>query len=177
MQDSTQAYYAAVSQVERAKHAFIYFPDDVRAPDNIKTLDPAALLAQRPGERNEREILGDRSTINRDVIVPLKFKFYEKDLAPVAFGTSKKDPTKHTLPTFGGLTFDMTGIDTEEKLIDSAEVEFKIQLGTTSTASLQVELLYEKQGSTKTFFGELDNKTGIIDLSTASDMDVTPLIL
>ncbi len=49
-----------------------------------------------------------------DSSIPLKVKLFALDTAPVLFGTSRANPTFHTLTPWnsGGLRFDLRGVKT-----------------------------------------------------------------
>jgi hypothetical protein len=138
MQDSTQAYYAASSGVEKALHAIAKGNTDTNIGSvndelvlDIPVFPPKNSLAiQTPSITNNvspgasakvsttihTETSGIFATVNRNSAVPLGLKLYENDNEPALFGTSKINPANHTLPAFGSLTFDMTGVDTNPGL-------------------------------------------------------------
>ena len=56
---------------------------------------------------------GEAIVIAQDRTLPLNILLYDQDSTSVGFGTSRGKPTYHLLNSFGGgLTFDLSGVNT-----------------------------------------------------------------
>ena len=109
---------------------------------------------------------GESIVIAQDRTAPMNILLYDSDTNPVGFGTSKGKPTYHHLTSFGGgLTFDLSGINTGSSFGLTLDIDPEI----TGAQAIGVEFIYSK-GSDNPFFGNIDI-TGTGNVFDATNAD------
>ena len=183
MQDSLQAYYAARSEVELWKLEFQKSSGTIRvlsdstvydgkrinmdAEDRIRWGDPVILKIPTLTTAKVREHV----LVAADIKLPLEIKLYENDDVARGFGTSRWDPTSHLLTNFGGgVTFDLSGINTDSSLSLLLETEPGV------SGKIPVEFVYSSATDENPFFGSIDiSPTGSTNIVDAVDANGTKL--
>lgn len=156
VQDTLQAYYTAKSELEFAKN-------DFQKKAIRENIDPSRRIS--PGTNKIIEINmpqidtrnpGDYVIISNNTELPLQIRMFDTDSAPRGFGTSQKDPSFHSLTSFGGgMLFDLSRQDT-------ISPPFSMITHTDSSnasipSNIRVEFVYTDGSGSTPFFGTVGN--------------------
>lgn len=140
---------------------------NIDTEDRIRGGDPIILKIPTLSIGKVREHV----IVAADLKLPLEIKLYENDDSARGFGTSRGDPTSHLLTNFGGgVTFDLSGINTDSSLSLVLETEPGL------SGKIPIEFVYSSTTDENPFFGSVDiSPTGSTNIVDAIDSNGSKL--
>ncbi len=173
IQDTVQAYYTAKSEVELAKNDFQKKPVRENIDPSRRITPGTDKIIEITMPQIERGNPGDYVVISNHNELPLQIRMFDTDTTPRGFGTSQKDPSFHSLTSFGGgMLFDLSKVDTISppfSMITRTDTS-----NASTTSNIKVEFVYTDGSGSTPFFGTVgDTASASIlegkDIATAQD--------